>query len=103
MVAGSYRRGRETVGDLDILVTAASAGSVMQRLAAYDEAERVRFQGSTRSAVFLRSGLQVDLRVVERRSFGAALHYFTGSKSHNIAIRVMGRARGLKVNEYGVF
>ena len=103
VVAGSYRRGRETVGDLDILVSAADADAAMNRFVSYDEVERVQSQGSTRSTVFLRNGLQVDLRVVKRRSFGAALHYFTGSKAHSIAIRTLARARGLKVNEYGVF
>jgi DNA polymerase (family 10) len=103
VVAGSYRRGRETVGDLDILVSAADADAAMNRFVSYDEVEQVQSRGSTRSTVFLRSRLQVDLRVVERRSFGAALHYFTGSKAHSIAIRTLARARGLKVNEYGVF
>ena len=103
VVAGSYRRGRETVGDLDILVSAVDADAVMNRFVSYDEVERVQSRGITRSTVFLRSGLQVDLRVVERQSFGAALHYFTGSKAHNIAIRTLARARGIKVNEYGVF
>ena len=103
VVAGSYRRARETVGDLDILVTGVDTESVMNRFVSYDEVERVQSHGSTRSTVFLRSGLQVDLRAVEQQSFGAALHYFTGSKAHNIAIRKLARARGLKINEYGVF
>jgi len=103
VVAGSYRRSRETVGDLDILVTAENAESVIKRFVSYDEVARVQSQGTTRSTVFLRSGLQVDLRVVDKQSFGAALFYFTGSKAHNIAIRTLARTRGLKVNEYGVF
>jgi DNA polymerase (family 10) len=103
MVAGSYRRGKETVGDLDILVTASAKSPVMQRFVEYDEVSDVVSQGSTRATVFLRSGLQVDLRVVEQQSFGAALHYFTGSKAHNIRIRRLGQQRGLKINEYGVF
>ncbi len=103
IVAGSYRRGNETVGDLDILVTAAAKSPVMQRFVGYDEVSDVVSQGSTRATVFLRSGLQVDLRVVEQQSFGAALHYFTGSKAHNIRIRRLGQRRGLKINEYGVF
>ncbi|MDD3650051.1 DNA polymerase/3'-5' exonuclease PolX [Immundisolibacter sp.] len=102
-VAGSYRRRKETVGDLDILVTAADAAPVMGRFTAYDEVREVLSQGPTRASVVLASGLQVDLRVVEPASFGAALHYFTGSKAHNIAIRKRGQARGLKINEYGVF
>ena len=102
-VAGSFRRRRETVGDLDILVAAGVAGPVMERLRAYDEVKTVLASGETRASVVLRSGLQVDVRVVPQVSFGAALHYFTGSKSHNIAIRRLGQARGLKINEYGVF
>ena len=102
-VAGSYRRRKETVGDLDLLVTAADAAPVMARFTAYDEVREVLSQGPTRASVVLACGLQVDLRVVEPASFGAALHYFTGSKAHNIAIRKRGQARGLKINEYGVF
>ncbi|MEA3274214.1 MAG: DNA polymerase/3'-5' exonuclease PolX [Pseudomonadota bacterium] len=103
LVSGSYRRCRETVGDLDILVTATDPNAVMDRFVDYDEVERVQSKGTTRATLYLKSGLQVDLRVVERNSFGAALHYFTGSKAHNIAVRTLARQRGLKVNEYGVF
>ena len=103
VVAGSYRRGKETVGDLDILVTAKTKSPVMQKFVAYDEVVEVMSRGTTRSTVFLRNGLQVDLRVVEPQSFGAALHYFTGSKAHNIQVRRLGQQRGLKINEYGVF
>ncbi len=103
VVAGSYRRAKETVGDLDILVTAGKSGPVMDRFTAYDEVARVLAQGETRSTVVLKCGLQVDLRVVEDTSFGAALHYFTGSKNHNIVIRRLGQKKGLKINEYGVF
>ncbi|MFZ5594986.1 MAG: DNA polymerase/3'-5' exonuclease PolX [Pseudomonadota bacterium] len=103
IVAGSFRRMRETVGDLDILVTAAPASPVMERFTAYDEVKDVLSSGATRSSVILKSGLQVDLRLVGRESFGAALQYFTGSKTHNIAIRRLGQERGLKINEYGVF
>jgi len=104
VVAGSYRRGRETVGDLDILVTTGGPGeAIMDRFVAYDEVTEVVSKGSTRSTVILRCGLQVDLRVVEAASFGAALHYFTGSKAHNIEVRRLGQHAGLKINEYGVF
>ena len=103
VVAGSYRRGKETVGDLDILVTAKANSPTMQKFVAYDEVVEVVSKGTTRSTVFLRNGLQVDLRVVEQQSFGAALHYFTGSKAHNIQVRRLGQQRGLKINEYGVF
>jgi DNA polymerase (family 10) len=102
-VAGSYRRMRETVGDLDILVAAAAGSEVMKRFVAYDEVKSVLAQGDTRASIVLKSGLQVDLRLVPPESYGAALHYFTGSKAHNIAVRKLGQARGLKINEYGVF
>ena len=103
VVAGSYRRGKETVGDLDILVTVKGKSPVMDKFTTYDEVVEVAAKGTTRSTVFLRNGLQVDLRVVEPQSFGAALHYFTGSKAHNIQVRRLGQQRGLKINEYGVF
>jgi DNA polymerase (family 10) len=103
VVAGSYRRRKETVGDLDILVTSAKGKATVDRFIAYDEVAKVVGKGSTRATVVLRSGIQVDLRVVPEKSYGAALHYFTGSKAHNIAIRKIGRARGLKINEYGIF
>lgn len=102
-VAGSYRRCRETVGDLDILVVAKSDSDVMQRFVAYDEVGEVLAQGTTRASVMLKSGLQVDLRVVEAAAYGAALCYFTGSKAHNIALRKIAQDKGLKLNEYGVF
>lgn len=102
-VAGSFRRRRETVGDLDILVVARKGTPVMERLMAYDEVAEVISRGMTRSTVILRSGMQVDLRVVPRNAYGAALHYFTGSKAHNIAVRRLAVGRGLKHNEYGVF
>jgi DNA polymerase (family 10) len=103
VAAGSFRRSRETVGDLDILVTARKGSPVMDRFLEYDEVKNVLSRGATRSSVVLRCGLQVDVRRVEQASFGAALQYFTGSKSHNIAIRRLGQQRGFKINEYGVF
>lgn len=102
-VAGSFRRMRETVGDLDILVTAQAKSPVMARFTTYDEVKEVLSVGPTRASVILRCGLQVDLRVVEEASYGSALVYFTGSKAHNIAIRRIAQERGLKINEYGVF
>jgi DNA polymerase (family 10) len=102
-VAGSYRRCRETVGDLDILVIARDGRNLIEHFSAYDEVENVVSSGSTRATVILRNGLQVDLRVLAEASYGAALHYFTGSRSHNIAIRRIARQKGLKINEYGVF
>ena len=103
VVAGSFRRMRETVGDLDILVTATPDSPVMQRFTAYDEVSKVYSAGETRASILLKCGMQVDLRVVAQESYGAALHYFTGSKSHNIAIRRIAQQIGLKVNKYGVF
>lgn len=103
IIAGSYRRCRDTVGDLDLLVTANNADKVMDKFVRYDEVGKVLAKGETRSAVVLTSGLQVDLRVVEPASYGAALHYFTGSKAHNVAIRRLGQQKKLKINEYGVF
>ena len=102
-LAGSYRRARETVGDLDILATARNGRRVIERFVAYDEVESVLSRGSTRATVILRSGLQVDLRVVPQKSYGAALYYFTGSRAHNIAVRRIAQKRGLKINEYGAF
>ena len=102
-VAGSYRRMRETVGDLDILVTEEEKSPVVEHFCRYDEVAEVLAQGDTRAAVRLKCGLQVDLRRVPAAAYGAALHYFTGSKAHNIAVRRLGQGRGLKINEYGVF
>jgi len=103
VIAGSYRRMKETVGDIDILVTAAAGAPVMERFVKYPEVREVLSKGDTRASVLLTCGLQVDLRAVPPESFGAALHYFTGSKAHNIAIRRLAQDRGLKLNEYGVF
>jgi DNA polymerase (family 10) len=103
VIAGSYRRCKETVGDLDIVATATRTSPVMERFTSYDEVKEIVSQGTTRTTVILKCGLQVDLRVVEQVSLGAALQYFTGSKAHNIAIRRLGQQRGLKINEYGVF
>ncbi len=102
-VAGSYRRSKETVGDLDILVGADKANEAMDRFTRYDEVAEVLARGPTRATVMLRSGMQVDLRLVQDEIFGAALVYFTGSKAHNIAIRRRAQERGLKISEYGVF
>ncbi|MGC9349913.1 MAG: DNA polymerase/3'-5' exonuclease PolX [Anaerolineae bacterium] len=102
-VAGSYRRRKETVGDLDILAISDAGEATVEHFVDYEDVSEVASQGETRSTVVLRSGLQVDLRVVPRESYGAALLYFTGSKAHNIALRNLALERGFKVNEYGVF
>jgi DNA polymerase (family 10) len=103
IVAGSYRRRRETVADLDILATCRRGAPIMDRFVGYEDVKQVLSQGDTRSTVVLRSGFQVDLRVVAQVSYGAALMYFTGSKEHNIALRKIALGRKLKINEYGVF
>lgn len=103
--AGSFRRRQETVGDLDLLVTCnkGTGEKIMTRFVDYEDVDQVVSHGETRSSIILKIGLQVDLRVVPEVSYGAALHYFTGSKAHNIAIRKMGVKKRLKINEYGVF
>lgn len=102
-VAGSYRRGRETIGDLDLLVDADDANAVMDQLGRFEEMSTVIGRGDTKMSIRLGSGLQIDLRVVPAKSFGAALQYFTGSKDHNVMLRGMAKDRGLRINEYGVF
>ena len=101
---GSLRRMKETVGDVDILCTGENPGKVIKRFTGYPEKESVIESGETKAAIIVREHhLQVDLRVVEKDSYGAALQYFTGSKEHNIKLRGMAKDRGLKINEYGVF
>lgn len=102
-VAGSCRRRKETVGDLDVLVTSSDSNAAMDRLAANPLVVKVLARGETKQRVRLRSGLELDLRVVPEESFGAAAQYFTGSKEHNIVIRRRAQERGLKLNEYGLF
>jgi DNA polymerase (family 10) len=104
-VAGSWRRRRETVGDLDLLAVASAeaAGGLIDRFTAFPRVEEVVMAGETRVSVILASGLQVDLRVVPPESRGAALVYFTGSKEHNVKLRQRGVERGLRISEYGVF
>jgi len=104
--AGSFRRRRETIGDLDIVVScrnAAAAAAVIHRFTKFGEVKEVASQGDTRSTVRLSSGLQVDLRVVEPAAFGAAMQYFTGSQAHNIELRKIAQAKKLKLNEYGLY
>lgn len=103
VAAGSYRRRRDTVGDIDVLVALSHGSDPCRRLVEFDRVKQVLAQGRTKASVVLRDGLQVDLRVVRPDSLGAALVYFTGSKPHNIALRRIAQARGLKINEYGVY
>src|SRR5262249_50055513 len=102
-MAGSYRRGRETIGDLDALVESSNPGEVMDRFAEFEGIAAVLGRGETKMSVRLENDLQIDLRIVPAVSFGAALQYFTGSKEHNVVLRGMAKDRGLKINEYGVF
>lgn len=103
VVAGSYRRKRETVHDVDILAISSQGRKICEYFADYEEVKEIVAVGDTRSTVILRTGLQADLRVVPRKSYGAALLYFTGSKAHNIELRHLAIDKGFKVNEYGVF
>lgn len=102
-VAGSLRRRQETIGDIDLLATCDKSQPVMEHFLSYPQLQRAERAGSTRGTIMLRSGLQVDLRIVPKRSYGAASHYFIGSKAHNVAVRTLGIQRGLRINEYGVF
>jgi DNA polymerase (family 10) len=103
-VAGSLRRRKETIGDVDVLAEHEGDGTaVVDHFVAFDGASRVLGAGGTKGSIVLHSGLQVDLRVIPKRSFGAALQYFTGSKEHNVAIRSRAVRKGLRVNEWGVF
>ena len=102
-IAGSIRRRRETVKDIDILVTSKNPLRVMEIFVSLPMVDEVLLQGETKTSVRLKQGIQVDLRVVDPECYGAALAYFTGSKAHNIRIRELGVQRGLKINEYGIF
>ena len=102
--AGSLRRGRETVGDLDLLVTGPRADAALDRFLAYPKVDEVLAHGENKaSAKVGREGLQVDVRALPRESFGAAMQYFTGSKEHNVALRARAVRMGLKLSEYGLF
>ncbi|MGI8991593.1 MAG: DNA polymerase/3'-5' exonuclease PolX [Bryobacteraceae bacterium] len=102
--AGSLRRGRETVGDLDLLVTGPNADAALERFASYPQAHEILGRGANKiSARVGREGMQVDVRALPKESFGAAMQYFTGSKEHNVAIRMRAVRMGLKLSEYGLF
>ena len=102
-VAGSLRRHRETVGDLDFVVASSEPWPIMEAFAAHPEVEEVIAKGETKTSVYLQGGMSADLRVVPGEVFGATLHHFTGSKDHNIAMRARALKRGLRVSEWGVF
>ena len=101
--AGSYRRGRETVGDLDLLIVAENRDLAMDHFEAYAERSSTILRGDTKISIRVGKAFQVDMRVVDENQFGAALQYFTGSQAHNIHTRRLAKERGLKINEYGVF
>src|SRR5712692_6808963 len=102
--AGSLRRGRETVGDLDLLVTGPAAGAVLDRFVAYPKAGEILGRGENKASARIgHEGLQVDVRALPRESFGAGLQYFTGSKEHNVALRSRAVRMGFKLSEYGLF
>ena len=103
VIAGSARRMKETVGDIDILTIADNGEATIQAFVHFPQVREILAAGDTKGSVILHNGLQVDLRVVPPESYGAALHYFTGSRPHNIKIRTIARERGLKINEYGIF
>lgn len=102
-IAGSARRRKETVGDLDLLAVSSDSGKTMDALAKDPSVVEVLQRGETKQRVRLRGGMELDLRVIERDSFGAAWQYFTGSKEHNVTLRRMAQQEGLKINEYGVY
>ncbi len=102
-IAGSYRRGRDTVGDLDFVVSAARTTDLAAILRGYADVRELAAAGPTRCTAVLRNGMQADFRLVEPESMGSASHYFTGSKQHNVALRRRAQERGLKLNEYGLF
>lgn len=101
--AGSWRRGRETVGDIDLVVASSESETVMGHFCAWEQTTNVLQRGDTKASIHGPGGVQIDLRVVEEESFGAALQYFTGSKEHNVRLRARARERGLTINEYGVY
>jgi len=101
--AGSIRRRKETVHDIDIVASCEAGSDIMERFTALEEADQIVMKGPTRSSIALKNGLHIDLRVVPKTAFGAALQHFTGAKAHNIALRKRAIEMGLKINEYGVF
>jgi DNA polymerase (family 10) len=101
--AGSLRRMKENIGDIDILATGPNKEKILQTFTHLPEVKEVLASGETKASVIVEGGTQIDLRVVEEDSYGAALQYFTGSKGHNIHLRGIAKAKGIKINEYGVF
>ena len=102
-VAGSVRRRRDTIGDLDLLIVSANSPRALREFSKLPGVKQVAALGETRATVIMEGGVQVDARAVEKNSYGAALQYLTGSKEHNVHLRTIARRRGLKLSEYGVF
>jgi len=102
-IAGSLRRRKETIGDIDLLVVSGKPDQVMDFFVKMPEVEKIWAKGPTKSSVRLKEGLDCDLRVIQKQSFGSALQYFTGNKDHNIVLRRIAQERGFKLNEYGLF
>jgi len=102
-IAGSLRRRRETIGDVDVLVISKDSPNALKQITELPAVKQVLALGDTKATVIIESGIQVDIRAVPHESYGAALQYFTGSKQHNVHLRTLGRSHGLKFNEYGVF
>jgi len=101
--AGSLRRWKETIGDVDVLVTGKNGAKIVRVFTEYPATERVLAAGDTKGSIMVEGGVQVDLRIVEPKSYGAALQYFTGSKAHNVRCRNIARTKGMKLSEYGLF
>ncbi len=102
-VAGSLRRMKEDIGDIDVLVTSTDPREVMQAVTRLPMVQQVLLTGSTKTTIITDAGVQVDVRVVEPENFGAALQYFTGSKEHNVKLRTIAVRKGYKLSEYGIF
>ncbi len=101
--AGSLRRWKETIGDVDILVTGKQGAKIVRTFTKFPKTERVLAAGETKGSIIVEGGVQVDLRIVAPKSYGAALQYFTGSKAHNVRCRNIAKAKGMKLSEYGLF
>lgn len=101
--AGSLRRWKETIGDIDILTTGKDGAGIINTFTKFPQTERILAAGETKGSIIVEGGVQVDLRIVAPKSYGAALQYFTGSKAHNIRLRNIAKSKGLKLSEYGVF
>ena len=102
-ITGSLRRKKKTIGDIDILITSKNPKKVMDFFAQMKDVKDILAKGPTKSSVRLKKGIQVDLRVIQEKSYGAALLYFTGSKQHNINLRKIAIKKGMKLSEYGIF